>query len=58
MKKLVFLMAAIFGLTLVSCGGAATETTDVDTTAVDSVMVDTAEVAVVDTVAVDTVAAE
>lgn len=53
MKKLVFLMAAIFGLTLVSCGGAATETTDVDTTAVDSVMVDTVAV---DTVAVDTVA--
>jgi hypothetical protein len=53
MKKLVFLMAAIFGLTLVSCGGAATETTDVDTTAVDSVMVDTVDV---DTVVVDTVA--
>lgn len=53
MKKLVFLMAAIFGLTLVSCGGAATETTDVDTTTVDSVMVDTVAA---DTVAVDTVA--
>ena len=56
MKKLIFAFALLFGVMFVSCGHAATETTNsADSTAdstTDSTVVDSA---VVDTVVVDSV---
>lgn len=62
MKKLIFAFVLLFGVMFVSCGHAATETTNsadstTDSTVVDSAVVDSAVVdsAVVDTVVVDSV---
>jgi len=46
MKKLVLLMAVLFGMSLVSCGNAekTAVTNDSDSTTVDTVMVDTVAV--------------
>ena len=57
MKKLVLLMAVLFGMSLVSCGNAekTAVTNDSDSTTVDTVMVDTIDSVTVDSVAVDSV---
>lgn len=52
MKKLIFAFVLLFGVMFVSCGHAATETTNSADSTADSTVVDSA---VVDTVVVDSV---
>lgn len=52
MKKLIFAFVLLFGVMFVSCGHAATETTNSADSTTDSTVVDSA---VVDTVVVDSI---
>lgn len=52
MKKLVLMLAVVFGMSFVSCGNATTEETANDSTVVDTVAIDTI---VADTLVVDSV---
>ncbi len=58
MKKLVLLLAVVFSVSLISCGGAKTEAAAADSVEVAADTVEVVDTTVADTVAADTVAAD